>query len=883
MTTILKKYLKIGGIVFGSILILLVVITLILNFLFKNQLIDLVISQLNKQIDTRINIAKVDLSLWKSFPNISVQFDQVYAQSSNRFRTANHLRQSDTLLMADKIFFEFNVLKLINHQYELKRVYFKNGYIKLKVNNNGLTNYDIIKSSGSKSENTIDLKLNDIVFVDTRVEYTNVSDSLKFCGIADKLQLKGDFTKGKIDLNIYSKFYFNYLDICKYSYISNKNVYFNANLSINESKYKISCPSLRFEKLDINANGEFETGKNGFINLRVFGKHFDLSDLVANLPEFISKDLVNYRFKGKTNAELSIHGKTGKPKNMLLDIKFDLTNGSILHPASGIKLKNLYLKGSYFERFDDTLQTSQIKLDNVSLILGSGKIAGKATAERFYKPKIHLEANYSLNLNELKQFLSLDTLEVFSGTMEGNISAFGTLNLKRSSLKISDINGLVCNGQVNFKDAAIKIKNNDYFLNRINGNVSVDKNLTFNNITVYLHDNDFLINGSLLDWTDYLGNSTNDVTLKADVTSRNLDLSKYFASDEKKASSGYSRELLFPVHLNLDVKLNINKFKLNRFNAKWATGFLSYKPKMFILRSLTFETLDGRVTGNGAILQDIDKNFIVKGQVDVSKVDIKQMFYTFNNFSQNVLRDNHLKGRVSGKIGIAAVWNNAFYLNKDKLLVDADITVENGELIHFEPMYSLSRFIALDELKNIKFSTLKNHIYIKDKQIIIPQMDVHSSAFDISASGTHLFDNHYNYKIKVYLSDILWGKAKRAKRENEEFGQVEDDGLGKTTIPLSITGFNSDYKISYDSRKTLDVVKQSFKTQKNEMKTILNEEFGWFKKDSTLQRGKELKKSSGVRVDWDDANGNVPDKSSDKSTKGKNADSDQKPAIEWEN
>ena len=161
-------------------------------------------------------------------------------------------------------------------------------------------------------------------------------------------------------------------------------------------------------------------------------------------------------------------------------------------------------------------------------------------------------------------------------------------------------------------------------------------------------------------------------------------------------------------------------------------------------------------------------------------------------------------------------------------------------------------------------------------------MEVYSSAFNITASGDHLFDNHYNYKIKVLLSEILWGKARRAKQENEEFGTVEDDGLGRTSIPLSITGFNSEYKITYDSKKAFDVVKQSFKNQKKELKSVLNEEFGWFKKDSTLRKEQENKKRSHFKVDWDDADSKP--KVKEKSGKEKSTDGDDtKQKIDWDN
>ena len=111
-------------------------------------------------------------------------------------------------------------------------------------------------------------------------------------------------------------------------------------------------------------------------------------------------------------------------------------------------------------------------------------------------------------------------------------------------------------------------------------------------------------------------------------------------------------------------------------------------------------------------------------------------------------------------------------------------------------------------------------------------MIINSSALNFSGSGVHYFNNDYTYKTKVLLSDILAVKAKKAKKENTEFGVIEDDGLGKTSLYLSISGNGYDYKVSYDSKKVKNVIKQSFREQKLELKAILNEEFGWFKNDT---------------------------------------------------
>jgi hypothetical protein len=222
------------------------------------------------------------------------------------------------------------------------------------------------------------------------------------------------------------------------------------------------------------------------------------------------------------------------------------------------------------------------------------------------------------------------------------------------------------------------------------------------------------------------------------------------------------------------------------------------------------------------------------------------------------------------------VWNQNLRLLTDKLIVESDVTINNGELINFEPLLGLSRFIAVEELKNIKFSTLHNNILIKDKQIIIPQMDVQSSAFNITGSGIHKFNNKYNYKIKVLLSEFLYGKAKKAKKENAEYGYIEDDGLGKTSLYLSIDGEGKNYKITYDSRKTIDVVKEGFTRQKSELKEIFKEEFGWFKNDSTLHKQKTSNK---ISVEWEEDDNTT--KKSDKKEDKKKVSGD-KVQVEWE-
>jgi hypothetical protein len=117
----------------------------------------------------------------------------------------------------------------------------------------------------------------------------------------------------------------------------------------------------------------------------------------------------------------------------------------------------------------------------------------------------------------------------------------------------------------------------------------------------------------------------------------------------------------------------------------------------------------------------------------------------------------------------------------------------------------------------------------------------------------HSFDNIVEYHLKLLLSDILAKKAKKARKDVEEFGVVQDDGLGRTSLFISMIGPVSDPVISYDSQGAREKVKNDLVKEKQSMKQLLKEEFGLFKKDtSTVKPAKGSKKQSKVIISFDE-------------------------------
>ena len=192
------------------------------------------------------------------------------------------------------------------------------------------------------------------------------------------------------------------------------------------------------------------------------------------------------------------------------------------------------------------------------------------------------------------------------------------------------------------------------------------------------------------------------------------------------------------------------------------------------------------------------------------------------------------------------------YLNPiaENLYAFLDIKINDGELIEFEPMLLMSDYISVDELKRIRFSNLENQIEVKNRSVEIPFMEIHSSAMDIAGSGTHFFDNTVDYEIEFSLNEVMSKRwRKKNKKQFSEFGEIENDGVKGTIIPLKMTGTVDNPKISFNFNRARQSVNEGIDKQKQEIKDAFDQEF-----DKKKNSNSELEKTPDYNniIDWEE-------------------------------
>jgi DNA-directed RNA polymerase subunit L len=190
----------------------------------------------------------------------------------------------------------------------------------------------------------------------------------------------------------------------------------------------------------------------------------------------------------------------------------------------------------------------------------------------------------------------------------------------------------------------------------------------------------------------------------------------------------------------------------------------------------------------------------------VTKVNIKELFTRFNNFGQQEITDKNLNGILTGTADVGFLFDKKWDFLPASLYAFLDIRIDAGELNQYEPMKALSRFIRVEDLENIRFSSLVNQIEIRDQTIFIPAMEIKNNALNMQLEGQHTFANSMNYSIRLQLKEVMAAKY-AVEHEPDEF-EKEEQGIN---IFLRMSGTPDKLSIRYDSKNARKSFKQEMK------------------------------------------------------------------------
>ena len=843
----MKLLLKIVKL-FAVLIITVSIILVSASFLLKDKVGFIILRSLNKDLSTKLDVGSYSLSFLRNFPKASLELKNVLVHSSPGFNSSEFKGiNTDTLFAARFVSVQFRITDILKGVYTIERIGAKIGRANFFTDTAGHENYDISVNTSAQGspETTIDLER--INLSDIEAYYNNLEAHMVIKGIIKTGKLKSRIAGNNIVFNAGSDMQINLFQL--YNFILNKSVSAKLDVALQSSKSGIS---FRKGKLSIE---DYDFGLTGFVSsgdvldLKVTGHNLDIGMIRKWLPEKYLALIADYDLSGIVIADSRIKGELSRKSNPHIDIDWQLKNGRIANKKSNIAIRDLSCTGYFSNGTKNRSETSSVSIKDFKAKFGSSEYTGAITLREFDNPVIDFSLKGRVYPGELKQFFGIQNISVAEGSVDLDLKIANS-TLPKKGISLSSIIDMKPQANITFNSFSLGLQNSKNIYRKVTGNLIIQNSIKANNIQLNYKGQNIKIDGEFENLPEWLSGRNVIMKAHANVSFDKLIPEAFFTDSKATDRSAHKpKAISFPEDIMLDINFRIDSLSYKTFSSSEIHGTLNYRSQLLIFKSLKMKSLDGIISGNGLFAQNNNKSIISRGSFTVTDIDVNKAFTTFHNFGQSFLKAENIKGTLSGSLSLLLPMDSVLDFNIKTLTAEGKYHLVNGALINFDPVKQLSSFIALSELENISFEQLDNDFFIRDNYLYIPQMEVKSSAADLSVNGKHSFDNDYEYHVKILLSEILSKKRIKNKNNNTEFGVVEDDGLGRTSLLLKIIGNGENAKVSYDMKAAGAEVKNDIKKEKQTLKSILNQEYGWYKNDSTLKQ-KPPEKKSRFKISW---------------------------------
>ena len=821
--SIFKRILKIFFyLILTGIIICISLVSLL--FIYQDDVKKVLLGEINKHLKAEVKIdpKNIDLTILKTFPDCSMEFKEVLMLE------ALQIKKRDTLLFAKQLNLHFNISDLWSKKYNIKKIKLKAGIVKPGITKSGTPNYIFWEASKGDSKGTndsINFNLNLIELEDCRVIYRDRQTTFKTDLLIKSLSFSGNFSDEEYDLKTEGKLYLNQITSNKKSLLKNKNCNLNVDLKVKGNNYVFEKTQATINKMRFNVDGNFAYKDSlQTMDINYSAADLDIATVLSLLPEDQQQKANDYKSSGDfyTNGNFNYSGRS----KFKLESKFGIKNAEITYKPTSTTAKNVNINGDLI--YSNT--NSKIDLTNVYLKLNTDEIKGSFSVQNFSDPYLHFVVDAIANLENLQSFWPIDTLSKLKGNVKINSEVEGLLrDLKNEtfSTKVKlDLEASVSNIEAQFKgdENIFAIENCSV--------TAKDREVEVKDLKLKRGSSDILLNGKIPGIFNYLSDKTAPLIITGNLFSNYFKLEdfmmKYKASEDKSAP-------LIPNNIQFKLNATILKFSYAKFEAQSITGEIEIKNQKAIISDMRLQTMQGEAEID-AFADNSNNKLDVVLQSKLTNINSGNMFLQLNNFGQATLQENNIKGYATADLDFSGSWSNALEPDLKSIKSNINLTIDRGELIDFKPLLSLSKFVDIQDLQKIKFSSLKSNIEIKDKTIFLPSTSIKNSALNIIFWGTHSFENDINYHIELLISELL---AKKRKNKDEEFGPVENDPDNKRSAFVLMTGTVDKPIIKYDRKGLKENIKKDIKEEKQNLKQLLKEEFGLVKKDTSALKPKE--------------------------------------------
>ena len=421
----LKKTIRITLIIMS----ILLVSAFAAPFLFKGKFVSLAKNELNKSLNARADFRDIDISLFRSFPRLSVGMEDIRVIGIEKF-------SKDTLLSARKIDIAVNFYSLLDpDNIKVYSVTLDEPRIHAIVLKNGEANWDIMKPSqdqnASKESGRFTMNLEKYAIRNGYLQYRDEEGGMYAELKEINHEGSGNLGTDKFILSTKtttSSTSFMYAGI---PYLVNTKANIDADLDIDASRqrYQFSKARARLNDLTLNSDGYVQIINDSTygMDIRFDAPAVDFKSLLSLVPVIYRNNFASIKTSGTAIFNGSVKGRYSETEIPSYTINLEVKDGFFQYPdlPKPIKNINLSLHAENPDGITDhtviDIRKGHIEMDQMPFDFRL--LLKNPVSDRYIDAAIKGQ----LDLAQLVQFIKLDAGTKLSGKMDADLEAKGNL------------------------------------------------------------------------------------------------------------------------------------------------------------------------------------------------------------------------------------------------------------------------------------------------------------------------------------------------------------------------------------------------------------------------------------------------------------------------
>lgn len=827
----MKKILKIVGIVL-LVLILLVILTPIL---FKGQIEKAVKNSINNSVNATVEWEDLDLSLFSSFPDAELKLKNLSVINKTPF-------EGDTLATSEELALSLGIPQLFKGgPYSINELALNRAYVNIKVDSLGNANYDIAKETtadtsaqASNGGSALSLDIQHYEINNSRINYLDESTKT-FLRITDFNHYgNGDFTADKTNLETNTEAIVSF-EFDSINYLNKNSLKLDADFEMDlaNQKYTFLENEALINQLPLTFDGFVKINEdNQELDLTFKTPSSDFKNFLAVIPETYAKNLDGVETTGDFTVNGMIKGIVDEEHIPMMDIAIKSDNASFKYPDLPKKVEDISID-AVLKNETGLLADTYVNLDQLDFRIDQDRFSAKGNFKNLMdNPLIDLTANGTLNLANLEKAYPLDLDMDLNGILDANL----TTNFDMNSIEKEQYQNVKSSGRAsinNFKYTSPEIPN-DVNIAKASLNFNTQK-VTLEEMDIKSGQTDAKITGTLDNLMGYL---FSDQQLKGrfNVQSNTFSVNDFMVaqteepentSEEKETTPTPTGEEAIKIPSFLDARLDFNAKNViyDNLTLKNTKGAVVIVDETASLENVSADIFGGNIGINGNVSTK-NATPVFDMQLNLNRIDIVESFQNLELIQNLAPLAKALQGSLNTKINLSGNLTNELTPILTSLggtafaqIINAQVDTEKTPLL--SKLDGQLNFINLD---NLALKDLATNLKFNNGQIEVDPFNFNIKDINITAGGSHSFDNQMNYNLKLdipakYLgSEVGNGLASLTKTDLENT---------KVQLPIGLSGSFNSPQIQLNMKQAVtDLTQQIVAKQKDELKDKAKEEVG---------------------------------------------------------